>query len=66
MVVKAVYDVRLAGDDEPIPMSERPELRRITEADGFPDALARYAAASRVIYEAWLASALTTALIPYR
>jgi len=32
-------------------MSQRPELRRIAEADTFPHALARYAAASRLIYE---------------
>ena len=50
-VVKALYDVRLAGDDEPVPMSQRPMFRRITEADSFPEGLARYATASRVIYE---------------
>jgi AcrR family transcriptional regulator len=50
-VVKAVYDVRLAGDDEPVPMSERPGFLRVAEAGTLPEALARYAAASRMIYE---------------
>jgi hypothetical protein len=50
-VVKAVYDVRLVGDDQPIAMSQRPERQRIAEADTFPHARARYAAASRLIYE---------------
>jgi AcrR family transcriptional regulator len=36
-VVKALYDVRLAGDDEPVPIEERPELLRIL---GLPDAAA--------------------------
>src|SRR3712207_4956759 len=31
-LLKAVYDVRLAGDDEPIPMVDRPEYRAIAEA----------------------------------
>lgn len=50
-VLKATYDVVLAGDDEPIPMSERPGLRAMTEA---PDAVAfirAYAAWSRLVYD---------------
>lgn len=31
MLLKAVYDVMLVGDDEPIPMSERPEFRAVLE-----------------------------------
>jgi AcrR family transcriptional regulator len=50
-VVKAVYDVRLAGDDQAIPMSERPEFLRIAQAPSFAEGLARYAALSRLIYE---------------
>ncbi|MFS0702961.1 TetR family transcriptional regulator [Cellulomonas sp. 179-A 9B4 NHS] len=28
-LLKAAYDVALAGDDEPVPMAERPEVRRL-------------------------------------
>lgn len=36
-ILKAVYDVMLAGDDEPVPMAERPEFLRMRDA---PDARA--------------------------
>lgn len=36
-VVKAAYDVLLAGDDEPVPISARPEMRAVFEQ---PDAAA--------------------------
>lgn len=44
-VIKTVYDVLLAGDDDPTPMSERPAFRAVIDA---PD-VAAYAAA----YAAW-------------
>jgi AcrR family transcriptional regulator len=31
-ILKAVYDVMLAGDDEPVPMADRPEFRRMRDA----------------------------------
>ncbi len=50
-VLKACYDVTLAGDDAPVPMAERPEFVAMFEAadgGGFLDA---YAAWCRVVYE---------------
>jgi AcrR family transcriptional regulator len=41
-VVKAVYDVRLAGDDEPVPIGERPEFRAVVEARTAAECLRRY------------------------
>ncbi|WP_109474038.1 TetR/AcrR family transcriptional regulator [Ornithinimicrobium cavernae] len=48
-VVKAVYDVLLAGDTAPVPMSERPEFLAMTEAPDRATMLAAYAAHSRRI-----------------
>lgn len=49
VVLKAVYDVLLAGDDEPIAMSARPEFKR-TLAQRTPAATLRaYAAMGRLI-----------------
>lgn len=50
-VLKAVYDVRLAGDDEPVPIAERPAVRAmIAEPD--PRRIAeRYAALAREFVE---------------
>ena len=42
-ILKAVYDVMLAGDDEPIPMAERPEFQRMRDAPDAPSLLAAYA-----------------------
>ncbi len=50
-VLKATYDAVLAGDDEQVPMSERPEFLAMSAA---PDAAAHaraYAAWTRAIYE---------------
>jgi AcrR family transcriptional regulator len=44
-VIKAVYDVLLAGDDAPTPMSSRPAFRAVIDA--------RDAAAYAVAYAAW-------------
>ena len=43
-LIKAVYDVTLAGDDEPIPMIDRPEIQAVFAATNPRDKLARYAA----------------------
>lgn len=48
-LVKAVYDVTLAGDDEPVPMAERPLLRAVLEAPDGRASLAAYALMSRVL-----------------
>ncbi len=48
-VVKAVYDLLLAGDAEPVPMSERPEFRAMSDAPDRATMLAAYAAMSRRI-----------------
>jgi AcrR family transcriptional regulator len=50
-VVKAVYDVMLAGDDEPQPMSERPEFLAVQVAETVQGWAAAYAALSRSIQD---------------
>jgi AcrR family transcriptional regulator len=50
-LIKTVYDVTLAGDDEPIPMIDRPEIRAVFLAPNPRDKLARYAALARRIGE---------------
>jgi AcrR family transcriptional regulator len=48
-VVKAVYDVTLAGDDDPVPMSDRPEFRAVVEAEDIATWARAYAHRSRTI-----------------
>jgi AcrR family transcriptional regulator len=50
-LLKAVYDVRLAGDDEPVPLGERPEYRAIAEEPDHAQKVRRYAAIARRISE---------------
>lgn len=50
-LLKAVYDVTLAGDDEPVPIGERPEFRAVVEAPTGRDCLARYSALGRLLGE---------------
>ncbi|GAA3522901.1 hypothetical protein GCM10022234_18820 [Aeromicrobium panaciterrae] len=50
-VVKAVYDVLLAGDDDPVPMSERPEFRSVVDAPDVGEYARAYAAWTRGIWE---------------
>ena len=61
-VIKAVYDVTLAGDDDPLPMAERPEFRAVSEATDAASMLRAYAAFGRGISEriAPLLAVLTT------
>jgi AcrR family transcriptional regulator len=47
---KTVYDVTLAGDDEPIPMAARPELQRVVDAPSPRAALVAYAGAAEVLW----------------
>ena len=51
VLLKAVYDVTLAGDDEPVPMGARPEFRAVVEAPTGRECLARYAAVGRLLGE---------------
>lgn len=51
VLLKTVYDVTIAGDDEPIPMAERPLHRSMLAATNGRDFLRRYAAAGRVLSE---------------
>jgi AcrR family transcriptional regulator len=50
-LLRAVYDVSLAGDDEPVPIAERPAFQAmLAETDG-RRCLARYAGLSRQLWE---------------
>lgn len=51
VLVKAVYDVALAGDDEPMPMGERPMFVAMATARDGRDCLALYAGIGRVLGE---------------
>lgn len=51
VLLKAVYDVTLAGDDEPVPMAQRPIFRAMAEAGNGRECLARYAEISRMLGE---------------
>jgi AcrR family transcriptional regulator len=50
-VLKAVYDVALAGDDEPIPMNDRPVYQAIRAATDPRECLTLYASVARQIAE---------------
>lgn len=50
-LLKAVYDVTIAGDDEPVPMADRPMVRAVREAGDARECLAGYAAMGRVLGE---------------
>jgi hypothetical protein len=51
VLLKAVYDVTLAGDDEPVPITERPEFRAAVQATTGRECLARYSSLGRVLGE---------------
>lgn len=50
-LVKALWDVTLAGDDEPLPMAERPQLRMVLETRDARAKLRLYAAFVRGVHE---------------
>jgi AcrR family transcriptional regulator len=50
-LLAAVYDVTLAGDDEPVPLAERPAILAVLAAPDGPSCVARYAAVSRELGE---------------
>ncbi|MDL4814015.1 TetR/AcrR family transcriptional regulator [Actinomadura opuntiae] len=60
-VLKAVYDTVLAGDDEPVPMAQRPLFRAMIEAPTGRECLTHYAAIARLLNERVM-SLLTMAL----
>lgn len=49
-ILKAVYDVMLAGDDEPVPVAERPEFLRMRDAPDARSLLSTYAEVATGIY----------------
>ena len=51
VLLKAVYDVTLAGDDEPVPRGERPEFRAVVDAPTGRACLAAYARVGRLLGE---------------
>jgi AcrR family transcriptional regulator len=50
-LAKAVYDVTLVGDDEPVPLRERPEFLAIAAEPDPARKLAGYAAVGRALWE---------------
>jgi AcrR family transcriptional regulator len=50
-VLKAVYDVALAGDDEPVPMAGRPHVVAIRQAPDAAAAMRVYARFGRLVHE---------------
>ena len=50
-VLKACYDVTLAGDDEPVPMGSRPEVAALATAPTASDWVRAYARWSQVVAE---------------
>jgi AcrR family transcriptional regulator len=50
-LAKAVYDVTLVGDDEPVPLLERPEFRRLLAESDPHQILSRYAAIGTALWE---------------
>jgi AcrR family transcriptional regulator len=50
-ILKAVYDITLAGDDEPVAMGDRPAFRAMMRAESGKEMLGRYAALGRQLSE---------------
>jgi AcrR family transcriptional regulator len=50
-ILKAVYDTMLAGDDEPVPVVQRPTVQAMRAATGPRQFLALYARMGREMYE---------------
>lgn len=50
-LLTAVYDVTLAGDDDPVPIAQRPGIQAVFAAPDAPTCLARYAAVGRELGE---------------
>lgn len=50
-LVKALYDVTLAGDDEPVPLAERPQMRALIAETDPRAKIAAYARLARQVSE---------------
>jgi len=50
-ILASAIDIAIAGDDEPVPVNERPWMRPVWDATTGPATLRAYAAAVRVIQE---------------
>ena len=50
-MVKALWDITLAGDDEPVPMGDRPQMQEILRTGELSTKLRLYAAFARGIHE---------------
>ena len=50
-LARAVLDVAIAGDDEPVSMPERPTVQAIAEPDDAAEVLRRYARHARLLHE---------------
>jgi AcrR family transcriptional regulator len=50
-LLKAAYDVALVGDDRPVPLAERPEVRRLYALDDASALLQGYARLGRTVVE---------------
>jgi AcrR family transcriptional regulator len=50
-LAKAVYDVTLVGDDEPVPLQERPEFQAVVAESDPVRKLAAYGAIGRMLWE---------------
>ena len=48
-LLKGAYDITLAGDDEEVPMMQRPEFQRLAAATDTEELIASYAAVARSI-----------------
>ncbi|TQS42984.1 TetR/AcrR family transcriptional regulator [Cryptosporangium phraense] len=48
-LLKAVYDVAMAGDDDPVPIAERPEFLAVRTASTTAEVAAAYAAYARLL-----------------
>lgn len=60
-LLKAAYDVAIAGDDEPTPLAERPEVKALYELTDPADFLHGYAALGRTLLDRMGALALQLA-----
>src|SRR4051794_39012241 len=50
-LLKSVYDVAMAGDDDPVPIAARPEFRAVREASTPAQVARAYAAYARLLGE---------------
>jgi AcrR family transcriptional regulator len=50
-LLKAIYDVQLAGDDEQIPLNDRPEIAQVLAQRTTAATLRAYASVSRMIFQ---------------